>query len=124
MQALKGEAALKQVSHKVQVQLGVNHKEEILKASSKGQAPREEVHRLRNSEEALKVAQQQAQADIAAATKKAEAKIGEATKRAIMPPIECPTTTTPRGAVAYWDSTNGIVLQTKRACAARSLLLE
>ena len=45
------------MSHKVgvQVQLGVNHKEEILKASSKGQAPREEVHRLRNSEEALKV---------------------------------------------------------------------
>ena len=50
MQTLKGEAALKQVSHKVQVQLGVNHKEEILKASSKGQAPREEAHRLRNSE--------------------------------------------------------------------------
>ena len=37
------------------MQLGVNHKEEILKASSKGQAPREEAHRLRNSEEALKV---------------------------------------------------------------------
>ena len=57
MQTLKGEAALKQVSHKVgvQVQVGVNHKEEILKASSKGQAPREEAHRLRNSEEALKV---------------------------------------------------------------------
>ena len=55
MQTLKGEAALKQVSHKVQVQLGVNHKEEILKASSKGQAPREEAHRLRNSEEALKM---------------------------------------------------------------------
>ena len=33
----------------------MNHKEEILKASSKGQAPREEVQRLRNSEEALKV---------------------------------------------------------------------
>ena len=31
----------------VQVQLGVNHKEEILKASSKGKAPREEAHRLR-----------------------------------------------------------------------------
>ena len=57
MQALKGEAALKQVSHKVgvQVQVGVNHKEEILKASSKGQAPREEAQRLRNSEEALKM---------------------------------------------------------------------
>ena len=44
--AHKGEAAaLKQVSHKVgvQVQLEVEHKEE----SSKGKAPREEAHRLR-----------------------------------------------------------------------------
>ena len=45
------------MSHKVgvQVQLGVNHKEEILKASSKGKAPREEAHRMRNLEEALKM---------------------------------------------------------------------
>ena len=56
-QAHKGEAAvLKQVSHKVEVQvhLEVDLKEEILKASFKGEAPRVETRRLRNAEEASK----------------------------------------------------------------------
>ena len=55
--AHKGEAAaLKQVSHKVgvQVKLEVDLQEEFLKASSKGEAPRVETRRLRNAEEASK----------------------------------------------------------------------
>ena len=55
--AHKGEAAaLKQVSHKVgvQVHLEVGLKEEILKASSKGKAPRVKTRRLRKAEEASK----------------------------------------------------------------------